>query len=98
MTETDTQISLQILSPEKTLFKGKVSKVTLPGVEGLFTVLPHHAPLIAALGKGVITFTTNPDGHRNESTEQFIGIDSGFVEVNQNHIVVCIEKKEEQIK
>lgn len=95
MNETDALIALQILSPEKSLFKGEVKKVTFPGAEGSFTVLPYHAPLIAALGKGVITFTTNPDGHPNESTEQFIGIDSGFVEVNHNRIVACVEKKTE---
>lgn len=95
---TDAQMTLQILSPERSLFKGEVSKVTFPGVEGLFTVLPYHAPLIAALGKGVITFTTNPDGHPNESTEQFIGIESGFVEVKHNSIVACVEKREDNPK
>ncbi len=78
---------LEILTTEKTLYSGTVDSVTLPGVDGNFTVLRNHAPIIAALRKGKISFSENsiPIGN--------IEIDSGFCEVYNNEIYVCAEKK-----
>ena len=47
-------LNLVIVSPEKTLFKGSVSDATFPGTQGVFMVLPQHAPLLSSLEKGVI--------------------------------------------
>lgn len=85
-------IHLQILSPEKNLFDGQVSKVTFPGSQGRFTVLPRHAALISSLEKGVINFselthTDNP----NEGVEHIVPILRGFVEVKNNEAIACVE-------
>ena len=45
-------MNLEIITPGKELFKGEVSLVQLPGLDGLFEVLNNHAPLIAALKEG----------------------------------------------
>ena len=50
--ETDNNIHLVIVSPEKTLFDGMVKYVKLPGSGGLFAVFYNHAPLISSLEKG----------------------------------------------
>lgn len=39
-------LQLNIVSPEKELFNGEVSQVTLPGLLGQFTILPNHAPIV----------------------------------------------------
>lgn len=49
-------MTLEILSPERTLFSGEVESVTLPGTLGEFTVLRHHAPLISSLTAGEVRF------------------------------------------
>ena len=49
-------MKLEIVSPNGILFKGETQSVSLPGMGGSFDVLPHHAPLIAALKKGTIKF------------------------------------------
>ncbi len=79
---------LEILTPAKTLFSGTVDSVTLPGVGGNFTVLRNHTPIIAALKKGIIKFSENdlPLGR--------IEIESGFCEVFNNEVYVCVEKAE----
>lgn len=82
---------LQILSPEKCLFDGQVSKVSLPGTKGRFTVLPRHAPLISSLEKGVIHFSQVRGDNPNEGVEHIISIKRGFVEVNHNEVVACVE-------
>ena len=77
-------MKLEIISPTGLLFEGEIESVSLPGVAGSFEVLPNHAPLIAALQQGVIRYEGEKD--RNELT-----IQSGFVEVKNNLISVCIE-------
>ncbi len=51
-------MQLDILTPEKRIYSGEASSVTLPGTEGSFQVLNHHAPLISSLKAGVIKFRT----------------------------------------
>lgn len=76
---------LEILSPEKSIFKGQVYGVQLPGLEGYFEVLENHAPLIATLGKGRVKVIIDKD-----SLENF-QISGGFVEVLKNKASVLVE-------
>ena len=75
---------LEIISPEKTYFKGDIEWITLPGTMGSFQILNNHAPLISSLTRGQIVFST--DGHVKD-----MEINDGFVEVNNNIIIVCID-------
>ena len=77
-------IALHILSPEGTLVQADVTLVTLPGVEGPFTVLKDHAALITALVSGNIRYVENGE-------EKFLPIHEGFVEVKDNVVKVCVE-------
>ena len=88
-------LHLQILTPENILFDGQVSKISLPGTKGRFTVLPRHAALISSLEKDVINFSEvrDPDKH-HEGVEHIQPILRGFVEVNNNEVVVCVEVEE----
>jgi len=72
---------LEIVTPDKTLFKGEVVSVKFPGTAGKFETLTNHAPLISSLEKGTITV------HTATGSENF-EIESGIVEVFQNNIVV----------
>ena len=77
-------MSLEILTPERTLFSGEVESVTLPGALGEFTVLRHHAPLISSLDAGEIRF------RQKGSDVQSFTVKGGFVEVKKDIISVCI--------
>lgn len=77
-------MKLEIISPDGLLFDGEIEFASFPGTVGSFDILPHHAPLIAALGQGVIRYE---DGKkRYEQT-----IQSGFIEVKNDLLSVCIE-------
>jgi len=78
-------MKLEIISPERRIFTGEVESVRLPGAIGSFTVLAHHAPLISLLNEGEIIYKVN-------GNEARLKIDSGFVEVKNNVVFVCIEK------
>src|SRR3989344_97715 len=45
---------LEIVSPQGIIFEGNIDQVTLPGVDGIITVLPHHVPLFTKLIEGEI--------------------------------------------
>ena len=77
-------IALHILSPEGTLVQADVTLVTLPGVQGPFTVLTDHAALITALVSGNIRYV-------EDGQEKFLPVREGFVEVKDNVVKVCVE-------
>ena len=78
-------MNVSILSPLKSLFQGEATSVNLPGKVGAFTILENHAPIVSTLDKGVITIT-----NREEISE--IEIVSGFVEVHDNEVTICVEQ------
>ena len=80
---------LEILTPEKTLYRGEVESITLPGTMGSFQILNNHAPIIASLTKGMLSFTA---GDKIKELE----VEDGFVEMHDNNVVICIETKEPQ--
>ncbi len=84
MSEKTSEMILDVISPERTLVHAAVEAVELPGTKGRFEVLLDHAPLISSLEKGVIAY-------RNGEGADKVAISSGFVEVNDNHVVACVE-------
>lgn len=76
-------MTLNIISADDTVFSGEVTSVTLPGANGLFTVLRNHASLISTLMAGKITYVA--DG---ESAE--LPVSGGLVNVDNNVVSVCI--------
>ena len=77
-------IRLKVLSPERDLLDREVEQVELPGLAGRFVILPDHAPIISALGPGVIRY-------RVGGQEETIALSSGFVRVQDNVVTVCVE-------
>ena len=78
-------MKLEILTPEKTLYKGKIKSVTVPGSKGSFTVLLNHAPLVSTLVKGKLEIVT--EGMKSEIIE----IAGGVIEVKKNQIIVLAD-------
>ena len=80
----DSSITLDILSPDKSIFSGEVSCVTLSGGKAPFTVLHNHAPIISTLSQGKLSWVA-------EGEEKSIAVSGGFVEVKENRVTVCVE-------
>jgi F-type H+-transporting ATPase subunit epsilon len=77
-------MKLEILTPDKTVFDGDVSSVTVPGVQGSFEILNNHAPIISILDDGKVTIRTG-------KSEEKIFIKGGVVEVLDNKIMLLAE-------
>lgn len=78
---------LEVATPERLFIDEQVSQAELPGRNGYIGVLAGHAPLLSALGAGVLSFTAG-EGQR------FLAIDGGFVEIFDNHVRVLAERAE----
>jgi F-type H+-transporting ATPase subunit epsilon len=79
----NSELQLNIISPEKKIFSGMVSSVVIPGIQGQFGVYPDHAPLISSLQEGSITCSVG-------GTEQSIEVKGGIAEVIQNVVTICV--------
>jgi F-type H+-transporting ATPase subunit epsilon len=75
---------LTIAQIDKVLWAGDAESLSLPGEDGVMTILSHHMPLITPLVKGVVTVKTK-DG----AVESF-SIAGGMLEVGKNETVVLV--------
>jgi F-type H+-transporting ATPase subunit epsilon len=79
-------MQLEIVTPDKKVYTGKVKLVQVPGTNGSFEVLKNHAPIISTLEKGKVKVVEANDN------EIFFEMDKGVIEVNKNKIIVLAEK------
>ena len=82
-------LHLEIITPDKTVFKGDVDIATFPGSKGSFQVLNNHAPIISTLDRGKLVFKTN------NNVKEII-VNGGVVEVLHNKIVVLTDSATEE--
>lgn len=78
-------MQLDIITPDKKVFTGEVTSVTVPGVNGLFQVLKGHAAIISTLENGPITVKT-AEGELSFQAE------GGVVEVLNDKVIVLVER------
>ncbi|MCB0793521.1 MAG: ATP synthase F1 subunit epsilon [Flavobacteriales bacterium] len=77
-------MNVEIITPDKTLFKGEASSVTVPGVDGSMGFLENHAPLITVLKAGDVRLKTGEG-------EKTFTVKGGVVEVMKNTVLVLAE-------
>jgi len=84
MNETTT---VKIITPLSIAFEKQAKMVVLPGEEGVFGVLPNHAPMIVSLKAGVVQIYIN-DMHNPETTYLISG---GVTEVTGDYTNIATE-------
>ncbi|EDM35974.1 H+-transporting two-sector ATPase, epsilon subunit [Pedobacter sp. BAL39] len=77
-------MTLEILTPDKKVFEGEVTAVTVPGTMGSFQILKDHAPIISTLEDGPVII-------KSKANEETFIIKGGVVEVLKNKIIVLAE-------
>jgi F-type H+-transporting ATPase subunit epsilon len=73
-----------LVSPERLVFSGEVEHVVVPGSEGEFGVLAHHAPFVSMLRPGILTIL-------GPGQPQRIVVGGGFAEVAPEGLTVLAE-------
>jgi F-type H+-transporting ATPase subunit epsilon len=74
-------MEVEIITPDKKIFEGEASSITLPGTDGWFQIMNRHAPMVASLKKGIVKVDTT------SGVQQF-DINGGIVECGGNRVVV----------
>ncbi len=76
--------TFELVSPERLLISEPADEVTVPGVEGEFTVLAQHAPFITVLRPGIVTVKTAAETQR-------LYVRGGFAEVNPDGLTILAD-------
>ena len=77
---------LELVTPARMMAQKAVQMVVVPGVEGLFGVLPRHAPLLAGLERGIV------EVHEDGKITDRIMIDGGLADVSGESITIMAER------
>lgn len=72
-------ITLRVITPEEIVLDTTAEKLQVTGVDGLLGILPRHAPMIAALGPGPMTYVSAGGSH-------LMFVSTGFCEVHDNTV------------
>jgi F-type H+-transporting ATPase subunit epsilon len=75
---------LEIITPDKKVYAGEVSSVTVPGTNGSFQVLKNHAPIISSLLNGKVKV-------KDKEGEKVFSVKGGVVENLNNKVVILAE-------
>jgi len=78
-------LNLEVVTPSGMIYNGTAVSVTLPGSEGEFGVLPHHAALTTLLKAGVV------DIEKEDKNVESIVINWGVVQVDEAKVVVLVD-------
>jgi len=82
-----TTIKFKIVTPERTVFEQEVDQITLPVTDGEVTIMPGHRSYIASLKAGEIML-------KSGGKEVSLVVSSGFIEFNNNVLVVLADTAE----
>jgi F-type H+-transporting ATPase subunit epsilon len=80
-------LHLEVITPERTVYEDDVDMVVAPGSEGYLGILPHHTPLLTALGPG--EFRVKKGG-----AEEVLAVFGGFMDVRGDRVVVLTDAAE----
>ncbi|MBX3007842.1 MAG: F0F1 ATP synthase subunit epsilon [Melioribacteraceae bacterium] len=82
------ELSVEIITPSSTVFKGTAKSVSVPGSLGNFQILFNHAPILSSLDIGKIKIVD-----MNDKSIEF-ATSGGTVEVNNNHVLIVVDSAE----
>jgi len=81
-------LRLEIITPERAVFAEDVDMVIAPGSEGYLGILPHHTPLLSALGHGELRV-------KQGGVERSLAVFGGFIDVRPDRVTVLTDAAEQ---
>jgi F-type H+-transporting ATPase subunit epsilon len=80
-------LTLRVITPDKIALDSAVGSVTIPGMDGQIGILPRHAPMVAALDAGQLSYEEG-------GARRAIFVSGGFCEVRGATVRVVTEAGE----
>ena len=81
------RLQLEIVTPERLVLTEQVDEVVLPSLDGYMGVLPGHAPLLAQLDVGEVSY-------RVGQQRKYLAISGGYAEVRRGSVSVLARTAE----
>lgn len=75
---------LEIITPQKVIYKEEIDEAVIPTTEGEIGILPHHIGLLTQIAAGEIII-------KKGNKAQSIAITGGFLEVSKDHISILAD-------
>jgi len=77
-------LDVEVVTPNRIILQTQVDELNLPSSWGYIGILPGHTPLLTILGKGELMY-------RQGTTQRYMSLFSGFMEVNQDKVTILAE-------
>ena len=77
-------LTLEIITPEKVVYKNEIDELVAPTVNGQIAILPNHVGLITKIIPGELII-------RKANSQQAVAVTGGFLEVAKNHISILAD-------
>jgi F-type H+-transporting ATPase subunit epsilon len=85
MAEAAGTLDVVVVSPARPVFEGTASYVDVPAVDGQLGILPGHAPIVAALGSGILRI-----GQAGGGGTRF-AVRGGFLKAGGTKVTVLVD-------
>ena len=80
-------LQLEVATPERLLLREEATEVQIPAKNGYVGILPGHAPLMAEIGIGMMSYVVG--GRKRYAT-----LNRGFLEVANDHVRILTDSAE----
>jgi F-type H+-transporting ATPase subunit epsilon len=83
---------LEVTTPERLLIREQVSEAQIPAENGYLGILPEHAPLLALVGTGALSYTVG-------GVRRSMAVSGGYVEVlpTKTRVLADIAERADEI-
>jgi len=81
-------LQVDVVTAERRVYAGEVSAIVAPLTNGQVTILPRHAPLLAALAAGEVRLM------RPGQEDLELAVGGGFMEVRDDKVIVLADSAE----
>ena len=75
---------LRVVTPKSLLIETEADEAQIPTTEGLIGVFPGHRPLVAALGRGTLSY-------RQAKYEEQFEVEGGYAEIGPDEVLILTE-------
>ena len=79
---------LEILTPERSFYRGECISVIVPVSDGMLGIMANHTPMTAAITAGEVVFTL-PDGSRRTAV-----VSKGIIKIESNEVLLLVDAVE----
>ena len=77
-------LTLEIITPEKVVYKNEIDELIAPTVNGQIAILPNHVGLLTKIIPGELII-------RKANSQEALAVTGGFLEVAKNHISILAD-------